>query len=94
MKLWKRADRLLLCGAEADCRIRSGDPYLELSGSGWTKLRCARHASEPVPAVIEEPVFIAPKPVEGFASTAALAKTIPWKPRGLDPKQRASGERE
>ena len=59
VRTWKRASDRKACGAEWDCWIVSGAPYLELEGAGtegktWKKARCAKHAGEPVPDVIED----------------------------------------
>lgn len=98
MKAWRRALRELHCGGASQCEIAIGAPYLELNGVGWTKVRCAKHAGQPVPEKIEEDLMPrphVPKPVD-MVSTRTLAKVAQMGPKLLkfDHKLAQSGERE
>lgn len=83
----------LNCGSVMGCVIRQHEPYCLIDGNGWKKYRCQEHAGEPVPANVGEHTE-ASQP-SSFSSARSLVKTLP--PRlmaKLDPKQKASGERE
>ena len=81
MRAWRRATRPERCGSDDGCWIPEGDPYLELKGEGWTKVRCVRHAGHPPPDRIDEPeVYRQPA---GFTGTQQLAKTVRMGPKML-----------
>ena len=95
MRTWKRATDRKQCGAQWDCWIVSGAPYLELAGgAGWKKYRCAKHAGGPAPDVIEEAVPQMPtrKPLPEFSSLAGLAKRVGPKVLTFDPKMAQAGD--
>ena len=52
-KSWKIARSKPPCGSEFGCWINEHQPYLAISGQGWIKVRCERHAGEVAPEVIE-----------------------------------------
>jgi hypothetical protein len=79
VKRWRRASTSLTCGAEIGCRIREHEAYQELSGDGWRKVRCSRHAGEPVPAVIEDDPVPRPTAPVPFTSTQVLAGRCDFK---------------
>ena len=79
---WLRAGSWLQCGAEDDCRIEAGEPYLLITGENWTKARCQKHAGRPVPPDWDkdrQPV----KP-SGFVGLKTLVTRF-------DPKRAAAG---
>lgn len=84
MRKWKRAPFRLTCGAAQDCWIQSGDPYLELGREQWTARRCASHADEAVPAVIDGHEVPAP----GFTTLRQLVTTATRR----DPKMRQAND--
>lgn len=84
MKTWRRADRWLPCGSDPFCRIDVGDPYLELAGDGWKKVRCARHANSPAPERIDEPEAVTHRrSVSSFSPSRELAGTVRIGPKLL-----------
>lgn len=86
MRTWKRAPHVLACGAAQDCWISKGQPYLELShvAFAWTARRCASHADEAVPAVIDGHEVPAP----GFTTLRQLVTTATRR----DPKMRQAND--
>lgn len=108
MRAWRRASYDVACGAEMGCLIRAGDAYLEMSGEGWRKVRCAAHADEPCPKVIVPerapitPPLTAPKrddeselePVAPMTSARDLSRHVRLGPKMLkfDHKKAQSGD--
>ena len=81
---------MLWCGAAVGCQIAQHQPYCILSGEGWQKLRCERHAPEKVPADIDQqPQGQAAVAVPSFTRVAALGQGLRF-----DRKMAEAGERE
>ncbi len=92
MKTWKRAGVRQPCGAQPNCAIAVGDPYLYIEGrdGAWRKYRCAKHAGEPAPETIDEsPQFLpkVAKPEPAFSSLKGLVSKF-------DHKAKQAGEKE
>lgn len=95
-RAWHRAKDSLKCGSVNDCIVQTGEPYLLLSGPGWQKVRCARHAGRDVPDVIDEPRPLTFNTPPSFVPARELAKVLPMGPKLIrrDSKLAQTGESE
>lgn len=95
-KIWQHAKDRVSCGYDRACWIAKGEPYLLMTGPGWQKARCAQHAGQPVPDVIDEPMPLSFKTPSSFTPARELAKVLPMGPKRilLDAKQKQTGESE
>lgn len=87
MKIWKRADRQILCGGPCRRSIYREQPYLELRSEAWTKpkIRCRECAGEDVPTDL--PSLPIKQPRQGLPFARFTAGMLP-----LDFKNRAAGQ--
>jgi len=84
---WLRAGSWLQCGAEEECRIEAGEPYLMIVFDNSVKYRCQKHAGRPVPAEVEAVRPVTTKPVPAFTGLGELAQRF-------DAKKAAAGKDE
>lgn len=92
MKTWRRAAMNVLCGGPRHngepATIRQGEPLLELTRPGWSTVRCAACADEPVPDDLDT------QPLTALPAGAKLAERLAAiRPLQQDWKHSQAGDR-